>query len=124
MRLTTACEPLANASRFSVGDVVLVPFPFTDQSGTKKRPAVLVSSSGYNANRRDIVIMAVTSQVRTPLGFGEAMVTDWQGAGLIKESVLKPVFATIEQGLVLRVMGHLSAADVKTLREVVGDVIG
>jgi mRNA interferase MazF len=115
---------MATTSRFSFGDVVLVPFPFTDQSGTKKRPAVVVSSSGYNANRRDIVIMAITSQVRTPLGFGEAMVGDWQGAGLIKESVLKPVFTTIEQHLVIRVMGHLSAADIKTLREVVGDVIG
>ena len=52
------------------------------------------------------------------------MTADWQGAGLVKESVLKPVFTTIEQGLVLRVMGHLSAADSKTLREVVGDVIG
>jgi mRNA interferase MazF len=109
---------------FSFGDVVLVPFPFTDQSGTKKRPAVVVSSQGYNANRRDIVIMAITSQVRTPLGFGEAMVGDWQGAGLVKASVLKPVFTTIEQGLVLRVMGHLSVADVNTLREVVRDVFG
>ena len=115
---------MANSSRFSFGDVVLVPFPFTDQSGTKKRPAVVVSSHGYNASRRDIVIMAITSQVRTPLGFGEAMVGDWQGAGLIKTSVLKPVFTTIEQGLVLRVMGHLSAADIKTLREIVADVIG
>ena len=44
--------------------------------------------------------MAITSQVRTPLGFGEAMVGDWQGAGLVKASVLKPVFTTIEQGLV------------------------
>ena len=89
---------MAGASRFSFGDVVLVPFPFTDQSGTKKRPAVVVSSHGYNASRRDIVIMAITSQVRQPLGFGEAMVGDWQGAGLIKASVLKPVFTTIEQG--------------------------
>ena len=108
---------MANSSRVSFGDVVLVPFPFTDQSGTKKRPAVIVSSHGYNASRRDTVIMAITSQVRTPLGFGEAMLGDWQGAGLVKESVLKPVFTTIEQGLVVRVMGHLSAADIKTLRE-------
>lgn len=115
---------MAATSRFNFGDVVLVPFPFTDQSGTKKRPAVVVSSHGYNASRRDIVIMAITSQVRTPLGFGEAMVGDWQGAGLVKESVLKPVFTTIEQGLALRVMGHLSAADIKTLREVAADVIG
>jgi mRNA interferase MazF len=112
------------ASRFSFGDVVLVPFPFTDQSGIKKRPAVVVSSHGYNASRRDIVIMAITSQVRTPLGFGEAMVGDWQSAGLVKASVLKPVFTTIEQSLVLRVMGHLSDADSKTLREIVGNVIG
>ena len=49
------------ASRFDLGDVVLVPFPFTDQSGTKRRPAVVVSLAGYNMSRRDIVIMAITS---------------------------------------------------------------
>ena len=115
---------MAANARLSVADVVLVPFPFTDQSGTKKRPAVVVSSAGYNANRRDIVIMAITSQVRQPLAFGEAMVADWQAAGLIKASVLKPVFTTIEQGLVIRTLGALSAADATTLHEVLGDVIG
>lgn len=60
-----------DASRFSFGSVVLVPFPFTDQSDTKKCPAVVVSSAGYNASRRDMVIMAITSQVRTPLGFAK-----------------------------------------------------
>jgi len=112
------------ASRFSFGDVVLVPFPFTDQSGTKKRPAVVVSSSGCNASRRDIVIVAITSRVRAPLGYGEAMVCDWQAAGLVKASVLKPVFTTVEQGLVLRVIGRLSVDDMKSLRGLLGDVIG
>jgi len=36
---------------YSFGDVVLVPFPFTDQSGFKKRPAVVVSSTEYQAQR-------------------------------------------------------------------------
>ena len=106
------------------GDVVLVPFPFTDQSDTKKRPAVIVSSNGYNTNRRDLIIMAITSQVRTPLGFGEAIVTDWQSAGLIKLSVLKPVFATIEQSLVVRTLGALSVADTLILREAVAQSVG
>ena len=39
-------------------------------------------------------------------------------------TVLKPDFTTIEQALVIRVMGTLAAADIKTLREVVGEVIG
>lgn len=111
-------------SRFDFGDVVLVPFPFTDQSGAKKRPAVVVSIAGYNTNRKDIVIMAITSQVRAPLGYGEAMVDDWRAAGLIKVSVLKPVFSTIEQGLVMRVMGHLSAADLQSLQRLLEKVTG
>jgi mRNA interferase MazF len=115
---------MTSNSSYNFADVVLVPFPFTDQSGTKKRPAVVVSSNPYNSSRRDIVIMAITSQVRTPLGFGEALVNQWQAAGLAKASVLKPVFTTIEQGLVLRVMGQLSAADNNKLRELLGQVIG
>ena len=109
---------------YAFGEVVLVPFPFTDQSGVKKRPAVIVSSASYNANRRDLIIMAITSQVRQPLGFGEALVADWQAAGLIKPSVLKPVFTTIEQGLVVRTMGTLSTSDLRTLKEAVAHAIG
>ena len=106
------------------GQVVLVPFPFTDQSSAKKRPAVIVSTSAYNIHRRDLIIMAITSQVRQPPGFGEAMLADWQAAGLIKPSVIKPVFATIEQGLVQRTLGTLSAADLRALREAVAQIIG
>lgn len=58
--------------------------------------------------------------MRQPLGFGEALVADWQVAGLIKPSVLKPVFTTIDQGLVVRTMGALSANDLRSLREVIG----
>ena len=49
---------------FDFGDVVLVPFPFTDQTASKKRPAVIVSSSHYGRTRHDIVLMAITSQLR------------------------------------------------------------
>lgn len=52
------------------------------------------------------------------------MVGDWQEAGLVKTSVPKPVLTTIKRGLVLRVMGHLSVADIKTLRQMLCDVIG
>ena len=76
---------------YSFGDIVLVPFPFTDQSGTKRRPAVVVSSQRYHTERPDLVIMAVTSQIRPSSGFGEASVKDWKASGLLKASVIKPV---------------------------------
>ena len=61
---------------------------------------------------------------RAPLGVGEAMVADWQAAGLIKSSVLKPILTTIEHGLVVRTIGKLSTADLHTLREALAKVIG
>ena len=115
---------MAMTSPYAFADVVLVPFPFTDQVGLKKRPAVVVSSAAYNGQRRDLVIMAITSQVRMPLALGEAMLTDWSAAGLIKPSVLKPVFTTLEQALVIRAMGALSSTDQATLRTVLTTVLG
>lgn len=104
--------------------MILVPFPFTDQSGVKQRPAVIISSRAYQAAKADLLILAITGQVRMPLGFGEALIQDWQTAGLLKPSVLKPVITTIEQRLVRRSMGTLSARDQQMLRQIIVLCVG
>jgi mRNA interferase MazF len=109
---------------YSFGDLVLVPFPFTDQTGAKKRPAVVVSSTTYNGARRDVLLMAVTSQVRATAGVGEVIVSDWQKAGPLKASVIKPVLATVEKGLILRTLGQLEPTDQITLRNTLRLIIG
>ena len=108
---------------YGFGDIVLVPFPFTDQSGAKKRPAVIVSSTAYNQARRDVVIMAVTSQVKPSGTFGEMIIQDWQAANLLKSSAIKPVFATIEQMLILKRLGQLSTRDQFALRNAIAGII-
>jgi len=67
---------------YEFGDVVLVPFPFTDQSTTKRRPAVVVSSDAYHRERPDLIILAVTSQARPQAALGETAVATWKEAGL------------------------------------------
>ena len=59
---------MPNTTAFRFGDLVLVPFPFTDQTGIKKRPAIVVSSEAYQRQRPDVVLMAVTSQLLRPAG--------------------------------------------------------
>lgn len=114
--------PPTTAYRF--GDIVLVPFPFTDQSASKKRPAVVVSADSYNALRPDVVLMAVTSHVRPSLAFGEVTVTDWKKAGLIKPGVVKPILTTLEQKLVLKRLGRLQPIDEKALRQALQSILG
>jgi len=109
---------------YSFGDVLLVPFPFTDQTTGKQRPAIVVSSTEYNFNRPDIVLMAVTSQVRQPVPYGDTVIINWEKAGLIKPSVMKPIFTTIEKGLVIKRLGKLAKKDEQALREALQKILG
>lgn len=109
---------------YNFGDIVLVPFPFTDQSGSKKRPAVVGSSNIYNSSRRDLILLAVTSQIKTPLGFGEAEIIGWQNAGLLKPSVIKSVLTTLENKLILRKLCSLEKADEAALQDILKISLG
>ena len=109
---------------YSFGDVVLVPFPFTDQSATKRRPAVAISSERYNSERPDLIIMAVTSQAKPAGSLGEVPVKEWQAAGLLKPSVVKPVITTIERRLVIRRLGRLRDGDQAALRGTITTILG
>jgi mRNA interferase MazF len=115
---------MPNMTTYNFGDIILVPFPFTDQSTSKKRPAVVISSDAYNNDRPDIILMAVTSQMRHLGNTGEAAVEDWQEAGLLKPSLIKPILTTIEKTLVLKKLGSLSERDRHTLQEILQTIIG
>lgn len=109
---------------FEFGDVVLVPFPFTNQTASKKRPAVVVSNRDYSTARPDLIVMPITSQLRPGRDLGEVWVGQWQAAGLLKPSAVKPVFATLEQRLVLRRLGALMPEDNEALRKAIAEIVG
>jgi len=111
-------------ARYSFGDVLLVPFPFSNQAGAKQRPAVIVSSNAYNTSRTNLIILALTSQLRQPPGFGDSLLVDWKSAGLLRASVFKPVLTALEQKLVIRILGALLPEDLAVLRTVLQQVIG
>jgi mRNA interferase MazF len=46
------------------GDVVLVPIGSTDQSGSKRRPAVVISSDQYNTQSPDMMIASITGNLQ------------------------------------------------------------
>jgi mRNA interferase MazF len=110
--------------RLEFGAIVLVAFPFTDQTASKKHPAVVISSQAYNDAKPDLVIMAITSQFRPVAALGEVWLSHWQQAGLLKPSVIKPLFATIEQRLMIRQLGTLQAADQIAARQTIAEVLG
>ena len=65
---------------YEFGEVVLVRFPFTSQTASKQRPAVVISNMAYSIARPDAVIMAITSQLHSPSSWGEVRIGEWQAA--------------------------------------------
>src|SRR5438067_8807349 len=54
---------MPSTTRYKRGDIVLVPFPFTDLSSAKRRPALVVSPDWFNSSNQDLVLVAITSQI-------------------------------------------------------------
>ena len=96
------------------GDVILVSFPFSDESGTKQRPAVIVSSEAYNQRRQEVVISAITSRTDRILT-GDHLINDWSEAGLLSPSVATGIFRTIKQNMITRKLGSMPTNDLKEI---------
>ena len=52
------------------------------------------------------------------------MVSHWEEAGLIKPSVIKPVFTTVEKALVIQKMGRLHNDDLLSLNKALQTILG
>lgn len=105
------------------GDVVLLPFPFTDAPTEKKRPAVIVSAEDYMRDGLDLIVAMISSSSRLRARRGDYSLKDWRGAGLIGPSVARMRLATISQRRVVRKLGSLDAADMNGVEEGLRDVL-
>ena len=97
-------------THFSRGDVLLIPFPYTDQTGSKRRPCVVLSSDDYNTRRADIIVAPNTSNLASGQ-FADTQLSDLSSAGLPKPSVVKGNLGTLQKTLVIRRLGSLSNSD-------------
>lgn len=98
---------------YSKGEVVLVRYPFSDLSGMKVRPAVIVNAPHAS---QDVFIVPLTSK-SAPLLAGEFVLAKWKQAGLNIETVVKRGIYTLHQNLIIKSVGKLSASDAASLEK-------
>ena len=97
------------------GDIVLLPFPFTDLSATRTRPAVVVSVEGFQQETGDIMVAMITSVPHT--GAYDYQLQDWQAANLLRPSWVRAKLATLSPSLVRYRPGRLSDADLSEVEQ-------
>ncbi len=113
-----------STTSYSRGDVVFVPFMFTDKPITKNRPALIISSSDYHASRREVIIAAITSQIRDPRLAGDHRIGDWRACGLVKPSAVTSILWTVKASLVGRRLGTMPQPDLKAFSGRLAEALG
>ena len=89
-------------------DILLVPFPFSNQSGKKFRPVVVISNNNFNDYSEDILVVGITSNISKDkytilLNKDKLEEGDFSIPCCIKvENILK-----IDKGLIIRKIGKI-----------------
>ena len=102
-------------------DVVVVPFPFTDRAATKRRPALVVSSAGFNAAHGQTILAMITSVAGDwP---SDVAIRHWQEAGLNVSCKLRLKLFTLDNTVIARRVGALCETDGQAARKALSDAL-
>ena len=94
------------------GDLVLIPFPFTDLSGEKLRPAVVLAAS-----RLDVTVCFITTKMHWREST-DVLIQPSESNGVLKESLIRlSKIATLEKNLISGLLGTLSEIEAASLNK-------
>lgn len=102
---------------YNIFDVVVVPFPFTDQNTDKRRPALVLSdATKFNEETQNCVMAMITSTKNSdwPL---DAKIGSLKKAGLPAPSKVRMKLFTLDSRLIIKKIGGLAAKDQRVVKE-------
>jgi len=93
------------------GDVVKAHFLYADRSGTKIRPALVLSAEKFNKETGDIILAAISG--RPVKNQFECAIEDWKEANLHFPSKVRVGVVTTVYAQIVKKIGSLSSRDLK-----------
>ena len=103
--------------------IILIPFPYTDLSGAKKRPALVISSQKFNNKSEDAICCLITSNPEEAMHSVKITNKDMDTGFLEFESKVKPYrIFTINKRLVYKVLGKLNISKSKIVIDEISSI--
>jgi len=104
------------------GDVAIVPFPFTDLSVAKTRPALVLSARTLNDTSGNTVFAMITTAARSHWP-QDVPLSDAAAAGLMAASIVRMKLFTLDNRLISRKIGTLSNRDRQAVRRMLSNLL-
>jgi len=102
-------------------DTIVVPFPFSDKPGSKRRPALVLSNSGFNRHGHTVLAMITTKHHATwP---GDSPIKELQAAGLQTPCIVRLKLFTLDNRLLIRKIGRLGNTDTGSVSRALENVL-
>jgi mRNA interferase MazF len=90
--------------------IVVVPFPFTDKIGQKRRPALVLSRISQQKATAHVTLAMITS-AKNSQWINDHQLQDLVAAGLTSPSIVRQKIFTIDTRLILKSSGKLASQD-------------
>lgn len=104
------------------GDVVVVPFPFVERAGSRRRPALVLSATAFNQAGHTVLAMITTSS-HSPWP-GDVAIAERQAAGLKADCLVRLKLFTLDNRLIIRSIGRLEAVDRRAVATSLAKYVG
>lgn len=101
---------------YKIYEIIVVPFPFTDQEKSKNRPALILSSELFNATNGKSIMAMITSNTGKELWPNDVPIKDLKPTGLIEESLVRFKLFTIDHKLIKARIGFIHGDDVDVIK--------
>ena len=105
-------------------DLLIVPFPFSDQSGRKVRPVIVVSNDDFNNHSEDVIVVGVTSNIkreRYALNFSSK---DLENGTLFADCIIKVEnILRLEKDLIIKKIGKINEKKLKEIHSVLDKIL-
>ena len=104
-------------------DILLVPFPFSDQSGKKVRPVLVLSNNTYNGFGDDIVVCAITSNLK-PIKYSFIINEKSLEVGKLyeKSSIKVDTLLKINKSLIIKNLGTINKSAFRKLMGILEEI--
>jgi len=103
-------------TKYKRGDIILVNFGFSEEKGSKKRPALMISSDNYHKSRQEVIAVAITHNIKRVLS-GDTRIDEWKKAGLLYPSLVTGIIRTIKNSIIVHKLGVLPQQDFQKVQE-------
>ncbi len=106
------------------GDIFLVPFPFSDQSGRKVRPVIVLSNDKFNMYSQDIIGIGITSNISKDKYTLNLDSKDLKEGKLITKCVIKVEnLLRIDKDLIIKKIGKIKEEKLDKIIKILNDII-